>query len=150
MTSSQATYMLSDRDKQEQESKRLNTQHDQLMYAFRGQLLHSSIPPIQEHCAIADIGTGTGLWLNAVARSAPSEELRLVGFDITADKFSKENEKGVELVVHDITEPFDTKWHGTFDVVHLRLLVYAIREVDVRKVVENMRDLLSKLTSLKY
>lgn len=135
--------MLSDRDKQEQESKRLNIQHEQIMHVFRGQLLHPSISPIQEHSAIADIGTGTGLWLNAVARSFPSKELRLIGFDITSDKFSKENERGVELVVHDITKTFDTKWHGMFDIVHLRLLVYAIREADVGKVVENIRNLLS-------
>lgn len=147
MAPSQATYMLSDRDAQSNESQRLNAQHDLIIRAFRGQLLHPSIPPLSSHSAIADIGTGTGTWLNDIARaSSPSQDLKLVGFDISSEKFSQEKEEGVELLVHDITKPFDEKWHAQFDVVHLRLLVYAIREKDVGEVVKNVTELLRKVS----
>ena len=140
-----STYMLSDRDEQRQESERLERQYDLLKHVFSGQLLHPSIPPLGEHFAVADIGTGTGAWLNDLARSFPRpaiSRVRLVGFDISSHKYPSVNEERVDLVVHDITRRFPAEYHGIFDVVHLRLLVYAIREEDVVRVVENVTELL--------
>ncbi len=139
------TYMLSHRDEQTQESERLQRQYDLLKHVFSGQLLHPSIPPLGEHFAAADIGTGTGAWLNDLARAFPRpavSRIRLVGFDISSSKYPSVNEEGVDLVVHDITKRFPTEYHGIFDVVHLRLLVYAIREEDIARVVENATELL--------
>lgn len=141
----ESTYMLSHRDEQTQESERLERQYDLLKHVFSGQLLHPSIPPLGEHFAAADIGTGTGAWLNDLARTFPRPALsrvRLVGFDISSSKYPSVNEERVDLVVHDITKRFPAEYHGVFDVVHLRLLVYAIREVDVVRVVENVTELL--------
>ena len=66
-----------------------------------------------------------------------------MGFDISSAKFRISDETGVEFVTHDMTTPFPPEYHGKFDVVHLRLLVVAIREDDVSSVVENVMQLLS-------
>ena len=141
----ESTYMLSHRDEQVQESERLERQYDLLKHVFSGQLLHPSIPPFGDHFDAADIGTGTGVWLNDLARTFPRPAgslVRLVGFDISSSKYPSANEDGVDLVVYDFTKRFPKEYHGVFDVVHLRLLVYAIREVDVVRVVENVTELL--------
>ena len=138
--------MLSDRDNEADESRRLDVQHNLLMHVFSSQLLHQSIPPLQGQSAIADVGTGTGSWLIDVERKfhgVSDSKIRLVGFDISSAKFRKSDESGVEFVTHDITTAFPSEYHGKFDVVHLRLLVYAIREDDVSGVVENVIQLLS-------
>ena len=145
--SGNTTCMLSYRDQEAEESRRLDIQHDVLMHVFSGQLLHQSIPPLQRDSAIADVATGTGSWLIDVARSFAGyfdKKMRLVGFDISSAKFRKSDEIGVEFVTHDITTPFLPAYHGKFDVVHLRLLAYAIQEQDVSGVVENVMQLLSQ------
>ena len=137
--------MASHRDGLTQESERLQRQYNLVKHVFSDQLLHPSIPPLGEHFAAADIGTGTGAWLNDLARSFPrpaASRVRLVGFDISSSKYPSVNEERVDLVVHDITKRFSAEYHGIFDVVHLRLLVYAIREEDVVKVVANVTELL--------
>ena len=139
-------YMLSYRDQDAEESRRLDVQHGLLMHVFSGQLLHQSIPPLQEHSAISDVGIGTGSWLIDVARNFAGDfdkKIRLVGFEISSAKFRKSDETGVEFVTHDITTPFPLAYHGEFDVVHLRLLAYAIQEQDISGVVENVMQLLS-------
>ena len=85
----ESTYMLSYRDEQTQESERLDRQYEYLTHIFSGQLLHSSIPHSGDHFAAADIGTGTGAWLNDLARSFPRpavSRVRLVGFEISSSK----------------------------------------------------------------
>ena len=137
--------MSSHRDEQTQESERLEREYELLQHVFSDQLLHPSIPPLGKHFAAADIGTGTGAWLNDLARTFPrpaSSRVRLVGFDISSSKFPPVNEERVDLVVHDITKRFSEEYHGVFDVVHLRLLVYVIREEDIVRVVENVTELL--------
>lgn len=145
--SGKTTYMLSYRDREaEEESRRLDGQHDLMMDILSGQLLHQCIPPLQGHSAIADVGTGTGSWLIDIARSfgeVSDKKIRFVGFDISSAKFRISDETGVEFVTHDMTTPFPPEYHGKFDVVHLRLLVVAIREDDVSSVVENVMQLLS-------
>ena len=141
----ESTDMFSHRDQQTKESDCLERQHDLLKHVFSGQLLHPSIPPLGEHFAAADVGTGTGAWLNDLARSFPrpaASRVRLVGFDISSSNYPSVNEEKVDLVVHDFTRRFPAEYHGVFDVVHLRLLVYAIREEDVVRVVENVTELL--------
>ena len=148
------TYMLTAQDEEEQitESTRLEFQYAFLKYAFGNRLLHPQIGDLGPSSKVADVGTGTGVWLNDLARTCNSsgtenleDEARFVGFDIAEEKFPKRNERGVRLVVHDCLKRFPEQWRGIFDVVHLRLLVYAIREVDVVTVVKNVVELLREI-----
>ena len=147
------------------ESTRLNAQHTFFLALAHNQLIHPSIPR-QNLRAIADVGTGTGIWLRETAqelvddtqpfhdRSASGgsavHDHEFVGFDISPSQFPHPDDKAVQgnaqvdLVVHDITDPFPPQYHGKFDLVHARFLTYAIKAADLVRVVENIVQILRK------
>ena len=139
------------RDKDE--SKRLDFQHEFMRALGHGNILHPSIPR-QNVRAVADMGTGTGIWLNHIAEELRAYEkhgkndanLHLVGFDISAEQFPTRDDQlpEVDFVVHDMTIPFPEQYHGRFDLVNMRFLVYALNEVALQKVIENIAVILSK------
>ena len=127
------------------ESQRLDTQHHFLRALAHGNLIQPSIPP-SDLCNVADIGCGTGIWLREAAQELgiPENPIKFTGFDISAQQFPKENIQGVEFVVHDVVEPWPLQYHGTFDVVNVRLLSYALQAQDLEKAVENIVQILGK------
>ena len=140
-------YMLK-RDKNE--SKRLDFQHEFTKAMGHGKLLHPSIA-LHNVRAIADVGTGTGVWLDDVAEflqdpTQNGEAPELVGFDISAEQFpsAKDRPPNVDLVVHDMTSRFPEKYHGRFDIVNIRYLEYALKESDLQEAVENIAEILRK------
>ena len=144
-------YMLR-RDKHE--SKRLDFQHEFTKAMGNGRLLHPSIP-LQGLKAIADVGTGTGIWLDDIAESLQKstqvqQSPELVGFDVSAEQFPPAEDRvpEIDLVVHDMTTRYPEKYHGRFDVVNIRYMEYALKESDLEKTVENIAELLRKTLSL--
>ena len=141
------------------ESIRLNSQHAFLYELAHGQFIHSSIPCLDIH-SVADVGTGTGIWLQELATSDTlkcDEKLAdrqcggvdYVGFDISATQFPSDGEKmgkGIKFVVHDAAKSFPTQYHGKFDLVNVRLLSYAIKAEDLRSVVENVVEIMGQST----
>lgn len=106
------------------ESARLDAQHDAYVKII-GFLLHpriaATLPP---NARIADVGTGTGVWLHDLARESPPTWI-YHGFDISDEQFpvnggERDHTKYARL---NITEPIPDGLKGQFDVVHLRLLV---------------------------
>ena len=148
--SSTSHYMLK-RDKNE--SKRLDFQHEFMRALGHGTILHQSIPR-KNIRAIADMGTGTGVWLNDMAEEFQAHKeqetlLDLVGFDISAEQFPSREDRlpEVDFVVHDMTIRFPEQYRGRFDVVNMRFLVYALKEVDLQKAVDNVAETLRKRSS---
>lgn len=145
MASTEA-YML---QRDGQESKRLNAQHVWMRALSGGHLIHPSIPR-KSLCTVADIATGTGVWLQDVAtcaefsRQAKDEKSAFVGFDISPQQFPPTGElpPNVRFVVHDMTEPFPPEYHEKFDLVNVRLVSYVIKAVDLQKVVQHILQLL--------
>ena len=144
------------------ESTRLNIQHKFFLALAHNHLIHPSIPHQPLH-AIADVGTGTGVWLRETAQELVNEShpthdssasavdgYEFVGFDISPSQFPRLDDEGVpgngqvDLVVHDITDPFPLQYHGKFDLVHVRFLTYAIKAADLGRVVENIVQILRK------
>lgn len=96
-----------------------------------GYLLHPSIA--NKLCgspAIADVGTGTGLFLSQLAEVYPQATLR--GFDISSAMFPAPEElpANVELHIMDVKKPPPLEEHHRYDVVHARLLVAAMTAAD--------------------
>ncbi|MCJ1433647.1 hypothetical protein MMC27_003011 [Xylographa pallens] len=119
------------------ESKRLDTQHELMLDLSSGHLIHPSIPSNLIR-SVADVGTGTGVWLRDIAtRSAVAKgkEALYVGFDISPQLFPSTETvlPDMNFNVHDITKPFPVKYHEAFDLVNIRCLSYAIRAVDLEK-----------------
>ena len=131
-------YMLS---RNQEESKRLEAQHQLMRHLNYGNLLHPSIPR-SELRTVADVATGTGIWLREAAqeltRSEPKENVTLTGFDISAQQFPKEDIHGQNFVVHNAVEPFPPEYHQKFDLVHVQLLSYALKAQDLEVSVQNI------------
>ncbi|PYH93369.1 hypothetical protein BO71DRAFT_381648 [Aspergillus ellipticus CBS 707.79] len=127
----------------QKESKRLNAQHNLLVKVTRGTLIHPSIPKDQL-ISIADIATGTGIWLNDVsqllANTSPTQR-HYQGFDISPDQFPN-NPGEIQLSVHDITVPFPKEHRNRYDLVHVRLVVAALEEHEYRSAIANLYDIL--------
>ena len=133
-------YMLT---RNPEESKRLDAQHHFSRELAHGHLIQPSIPQSGLR-SIADVGTGTGIWLREAAQElvTPNEQIEFTGFDISAQQFPKDNILGVDFVVHNVVEPFPQQCHEKFDLVHVRLLSYALKEQDLEKAVENIIQIL--------
>ncbi|KAF2398289.1 hypothetical protein EJ06DRAFT_97888 [Trichodelitschia bisporula] len=116
-----------------QETERLNRQH-QFYHKTIGYLLH---PSITSHLAtvpnprIADVATGTGIFLREVAKSLPPTA-QFDGFDISPDQFPAPETvpKNMRFHVVNAKQPFPAEFIGKFHVVHLRLLVCAMCSVE--------------------
>lgn len=119
----QDTYTGLTRD--QEESQRLNLQHD-LYIKSTGFHLHPRIAatlPADAH--IAEVATGTGIWLRslAAASSQSSPRWKFTGFDLSSEQFPSEPErKGVNFRILDILKPPPEEERGKYDVVHIRLL----------------------------
>ena len=143
------TYMF---DRGKGESRRLDFQHGFFRHLTHGSLLHPCIPLNEVH-AVADVGTGTGVWIQDLAQSLQvvpgsthqcRKKHEFVGFDISPDQFPAANTllSGQTFVVHDITARFPEEYHGKFDVVHIRFLNYALKQQDLKAALENVTEML--------
>ncbi|KAM5449461.1 hypothetical protein MaudCBS49596_004942 [Microsporum audouinii] len=126
----------------QKESERLDAQHRLLSKVTDNTLIHPSIPKEGLH-SVADIGTGTGIWLKDVSQLLEKTNTQCYyhGFDISADQFPK-NPENIQLSVQDITLPFPKEYWNRFDIVHVRLLVAALQESDYKAAVSNLSAIL--------
>ncbi|KAJ5370417.1 uncharacterized protein N7496_006509 [Penicillium cataractarum] len=125
------------------ESERLDKQHDLLTKITENNLIHPSIPR-ESILSVADIATGTGIWLKDVARElekSTSAQRYYHGFDISPDQFPTDSGH-VQFSVHDITKPFPKEHWNRYDLVHVRLLVAAIDESDYQAAIANIHSIL--------
>lgn len=139
-------YFLSIRDAVE--SQRLNQQHINVKAMHNGRLLHQSVPQLRAETRVAEVATGTGAWLHDAIHSnnlepqSTAEQAQYVGFDISPAQFPAQKIPGVDFAVHDASQPFPEKYHGIFDLVHIRYLVLAIREEQYAQILQNVTQLL--------
>lgn len=145
-------YLLSYRREDVEEDRRLNSQHDVIKHGILdGTVIHSSIPATQITGAIADLGCGTGIWLEDLKRTlfdvsptAGGKLPLLVGFDVNPHAFNKNPASGVQLIVHDCTKSFDATYIGKFDLVHINALAYALSAEGFSRLIQNAVQLLSQ------
>jgi SAM-dependent methyltransferase len=126
------------------ESNRLDWQHHWAKALSSHQLIHPSIP-LNSLSTIADIATGTGAWIRDLACNWPETLTKplLFAFDISPIQFPNETDQaGIHFRVHDASKPFPDEYHGTFDLVNVRLVSYAITAADLPAVVHNVAALL--------
>ncbi|KAI1258516.1 S-adenosyl-L-methionine-dependent methyltransferase [Xylariaceae sp. FL1019] len=118
------------------ETFRLNQQFD-LMTKSMGYILHPSLklPPTPR---IADMGTGTARFIIRLLPELPHAVYE--GFDISDALFPPRDDlpSNVTLSTLDLKKPFPEHMHGQYDLVHLRLLVAAMRPEDWEPAVQNI------------
>ena len=123
-------------------STRLNSQH----YIWTQELgfnLHPSIPLPQKQldARIADVATGTGVWLLEIAREYP--KIQCVGLDISLTQCPPEQwlPQNVTLQQWDMFQDPPPHLFGTFDIVHVRLVLLVI-DKDPLPTIRNLTKLL--------
>ncbi|KAJ5649624.1 uncharacterized protein N7484_003347 [Penicillium longicatenatum] len=123
------------------EALRLGSQH-LLWQLHTKHILHPDIP-IKDGMAIADIGAGTGIWAVELAAQLPPSA-RVVAYDITDAHFPSPEywASNVKFDHLDALSDVPESLIGQFDVVHLRMLAFIIRENDPIPLIKNAAKLL--------
>ncbi|KAL9086211.1 MAG: hypothetical protein Q9159_004276 [Coniocarpon cinnabarinum] len=124
---------------------RLNLQQ----YIWRDALgydLHPSIDTHDPRLKVADVGTGTGIWLVKLSSQlAPTAQLD--GFDISSDQFPHESSlpPNVHLHTSNALEPCPPELRGKYDVVNLRLFLAVVKNDDPTALLQHVCSLLTRL-----
>ncbi|BFZ65027.1 hypothetical protein YB2330_006190 [Saitoella coloradoensis] len=124
------------------ETSRLNKQHF-LILRYQETLLEPHIP-LDQASSILDIGTGTGIWLEELAKEVPSDT-QLDGVDPSSKQFPKHTFPNVHLFeapalpMRELPEFLRKQ----YDIVHLRLLTCGLTEQDYPGVLANVFDILT-------
>ena len=116
-----------------------------------GYLLHPSVVKQMPTCpVIADIGTGTGLFLSKLAASYPGASLR--GFDISSALFPPPEclPSNVTLSVMDVKQPPPEEECNRYDLVHVRLITAGMSPTDWDVAVRNLVKLLKHGAALQW
>ncbi|KAL2840177.1 S-adenosyl-L-methionine-dependent methyltransferase [Aspergillus pseudoustus] len=122
-------------------SLRLDCQHN-LFRMYNGYVLHPAIP-IHPDLKVAEIGTGTGIWLLELASQLPSTVL-LDGFDISDRLFPHSSllPSNLKLGVMDSFGDVPADLVGKYDVVHLRLWCCVVTGGDPSRLIRSAMGLL--------
>jgi 2-polyprenyl-3-methyl-5-hydroxy-6-metoxy-1,4-benzoquinol methylase len=131
----------------ETEHDRLNVQHHLFSDIMQGDLLPphiaSGLKASRPAPKVLEIATGTGIWLTEMAKTL-SPDAELVGLDFDTSKFPSQSflPPNVTLRQANMYEPFPSDLHGRFDVVHVRLIIFALKEGQGTDLVRNLMTLL--------
>ncbi|KAF4445347.1 methyltransferase domain-containing protein [Fusarium austroafricanum] len=105
--------------------------------------IKSHLESLDRPPAVADVATGTGIWLQDLA-SEVHGDARLDGFDMDDTKFlpPKNLPPNVKLSLWNVFEPVPPELAGQYDLVHVRLLMVALKAEDWEPVARNLKSLL--------
>ncbi|KAH6957616.1 S-adenosyl-L-methionine-dependent methyltransferase [Ilyonectria sp. MPI-CAGE-AT-0026] len=128
------------------EEDRLSYQHGLFLKMTKALIpsnIQSYIASLGRPPAVADIGTGTGIWLRDLAAELPGDA-RLDGYDVDQTKFLPSNvlPPCVTLAFGDVFEPFPQALLRKYDLVHVRLLMFALTADQWVSAAANLRTLL--------
>ena len=110
------------------------------------------VPPvvnISHLSKVIDVATGTGAWaLDFVSRPDVRDRgVQVFACDISTAKFPRADKADVNKIAffqHDVTKPFPDVMLGTFDLVNMTYLGFALTEQGWRLALKNLRSLLSE------
>ena len=129
------------------ERSRLDLQHTAWSAAVN-YLLHprirASLPCDAQSVNIAEVGTGTGVWLHELSASCPTG-WTFTGYDISDAQFPTAVNGAshtVRFEILNILTPIPEHLKGTCDVVHIRLLVCGLVGADWTTLAKNVLELL--------
>ena len=121
-------------------SSRLN-----LQYYLWKETLHFNIhPSIPVHGAsrIADVATGTAIWLINVAHEYPSALLDGFDIDVSQAPPTQWLAPNITLRQWNIFDPVPDDLIGVYDVVHVRLIAIVIQKDNLKEVLQTLLQLL--------
>ncbi|MDI1490453.1 MAG: hypothetical protein OHK93_001656 [Ramalina farinacea] len=106
-----------------------------------GYLLNPAIP-MNDDCVVADVASGTSIWLLDLARDHPKATLE--GFDISSAQYPHPRllPDNVHLNILDILRPIPADLRGKFDIVHVGLVVLVVENGNPSALLENLLTML--------
>ncbi|KAG4032390.1 hypothetical protein MFRU_007g02940 [Monilinia fructicola] len=134
-------YIL-DRDRSHAAACRLNLQFYLWRDALGFNIDPSILPSLSKESVIADVASGTGIWLIDVSRQFP--EAQLDGFDIVLRQSPHPAwlPPNVDVKYLNILGNIPDELIGKYDYVHTRLLVLVIEQKNPRPLIRNLLKLL--------
>ncbi|KAF3921355.1 hypothetical protein ABW20_dc0103711 [Dactylellina cionopaga] len=140
-TPPKSTYVV-DFEPPETEKARLDLQHDAVVENF-GHLLPPAIPDHGNLTAVADIATGTGIWLTQLSHDLP-KTVTLHGYDITDRLFPDPSAlpSNVSFSLLNILEPVPESLYEKYDVVDIRGLCLVLKADEWDGVVKNVAKMI--------
>ncbi|RYP89415.1 hypothetical protein DL769_000066 [Monosporascus sp. CRB-8-3] len=119
------------------DNNRINLQHYLWVELF-GYLTHPKIPTSDPDLRIADIGTGTGIWLTDLeARLPNSVQLDALDVSFAATPPPKWIPSNVTLRYWDVKADVPEDLVGVYDIVHIRNFAFVLTNNDVQRVTES-------------
>jgi len=120
---------------------RLNSQ----FYLWKSELgynLHPRIPTPPPDARIADVATGSGVWLLDLARELPGR--RLDGFDISLAQVPPLHwlPTNISFREWDMLSEVPNDLIGKYDVVHIRLVILAVNSKQAVQLISNVARML--------
>lgn len=142
-------YVLNDGSSSHLERDRLDVQHEICNDVMRDELLPSHIQAellassSSRAPKVLDVATGSASWLRAMAKLLPPKA-ELVGLDYDPTKFPPPSllAGNITLREADMYRPFPGDLIGHFDVVHARLITFALKAGQGAELVKNLMTLL--------
>ncbi|GKZ45825.1 hypothetical protein AbraIFM66951_008519 [Aspergillus brasiliensis] len=131
------------------DNNRLNLHHYLITELF-GYHIHPDIPiKDNNNLRIADVGTGTGVWITDLARRLPAS-VQLDALDISFDSAPPAEwlPSNVKTFKWDVKQDVPEELVGVYDVVHIRLFIFVLLDAEVQPVLERILKLLSELIPL--
>ncbi|KAF2758444.1 S-adenosyl-L-methionine-dependent methyltransferase [Pseudovirgaria hyperparasitica] len=123
-------------------SIRLNAQHYIWKDAVGGNL-HSRIAVNNASTTrVADIGTGTGIWMHDMKREYPA--IQIDGFDISLEQAPHPAWLPPDIRLHklDVTKAIPDEFCEQFDIIHLRLFLAVVQDNDASPIIRNLISML--------
>ncbi|KAI1325558.1 S-adenosyl-L-methionine-dependent methyltransferase [Xylariaceae sp. FL0255] len=124
------------------DNNRINLQHYQWVQLF-GYHIHPDIPIVGPQHRIADVGTGTGVWLADISTRLPAS-VQLDGLDISfkATPPPQWLPSNISLLEWDIKQPVPDHLIGQYDIVHIRLFIFVLLNEEVSGILAKLFKLL--------
>ncbi|KAG9500796.1 hypothetical protein J7337_006476 [Fusarium musae] len=126
---------------------RLTIYHLGFKQATNGNLIFPPLDFSTQPRVILDVGTADGLWIRDVQSSIPKPargEHTFIGTDINTSFFPTTAMDDISYVKQDIKDPPPESWHGSFDLVNMRMILIAAGSASSQRAVVNQHIKLLK------
>ncbi|KAL6231681.1 hypothetical protein BDW75DRAFT_233397 [Aspergillus navahoensis] len=125
------------------DNNRLNLQHYLWIELFQYHIHPSVAIDNPSALRIADVGTGTGIWLTDLARRLPCTAF-LDGLDVSLDAAPPAGCLPPNVAFHqyDINSDAPDRLRGTYDIVHIRNFSLVLKDTQIERAILNLMQLL--------